>query len=618
MTSTSRADKTEQKIPEPPVLIDRSAGDQDYLDISYKLVDGTRYRYTVKVFGPAPEDRGSYETSAVLTQVLQHVAADLPVPKLTASRPASTTSEPEVADEREVSVLYELTSDKIVDRTSIAVLVAQAMARDPFFCFGRDQMPYRWVVNHWEPAEKWLLAVDYAMHVLIRTQSGKSSNLSLRSEVLAAFRALSPYPAHGATLYALGAPGAACAAVPFEASVLCLYPGGKTTFRPHNPAQGNLHFLKCDVAMLPMAAKGLQADLKRDEPKTHFVRFLKSSVPREDYRDVLKRWFGYHLVSSFVPNAEKMVYLWGRGGNGKSQLVNLLRGMLGQEACAEVRLSDLRRPAILELLVGKIAMLGNETAAGTDLERLKGLISREPQTCDPKYRDPFVVEPECLVTQASNYPPTFAESSDAMSRRVISLHLEASFTGEGRVQDYSKLIIEKEFDLLLAWAVEGAIEVLTEGRFTVPSSVLAESAEVVTKGNPVNEFMDVLEFGPYEVAVSELYLVFDRWLKKNSQRNTLSTSSFLTEMTAQASKRGHHVLHRDKATLYAPQQWVDDQGRWVYVDPKLPEMKRYPILLGVRVAEDGPFGDKPIGCELHPDRKNVEMLGSGRQPSVSV
>jgi len=50
-------------------------------------------------------------------------------------------------------------SIQVIDKTSLSVMVAQQMAKDPHFGFGRDQRPYRWVGNRWEAVDKWFASI---------------------------------------------------------------------------------------------------------------------------------------------------------------------------------------------------------------------------------------------------------------------------------------------------------------------------------------------------------------------------------------------------------------------------------------------------------------------------
>jgi hypothetical protein len=496
--------------------------------------------------------------------------------------------------------LYSLESAEIRDKTSIVVMLAQEMSRDKNFGFGRDQLPYRWTGNHWMPVERWLTSLDYSMHALIRTAvNRRMTSDSLAFEALSAWQANSTYPLEGLDLRAFGD----CPGIPFSDNVLTLSPGSWKV-EPHAAKYFNTRVLSLNANTAGECYIGMSMGSYDD---LMLVKFLRSTLD-EEQQIVFRRWLGYHLVSGRIPNAEKMLYLWGSGGNGKSQLLWLIRSLLGIDACAELRLPDLRVSANIEKLVGKVAMIGSEATTGTDLETLKSLISREPLNCNPKYRDPFTVTPECLVSQSSNYPPEFGEKSDAMMRRTVALHLKSSFLDDStRKEDIAQAIIKEEYALLVGLALWGAEELIDAGRFFIPAAITQQSNEAVAGGNQVHDLADVLEFGPYEIAMPELYDCYVRWCRDEGRtRNMMPRKTLLAEVERLAGSRKRIVMQHKKATHYEPQHWVDDIGHRALVHPKLTELSRIDIICGVRVRADA-FG-AAVGQAIPASRQRAHLF----------
>lgn len=521
-----------------PVEIDLAPGPQDFLDISDKPTNKGTIDYTITVRDP------------------------------------------------EGQPLYRIQSDQLKDRTSISVLIAQEMSKDLRFGFGRDQRPYRWVGNRWVPVDKWFASLDYSMHALVRTPTQRrASGESLYAEALAAWQANSPYHQDGLDLKAFGE----CPGIPFLDCVWKLS-WGAVELAPHDPRHMNTRVLPLkaqDAAdhYLEMEMGGYEDSL--------LMRFLRSSL-EDDQLVTVRRWMGYHLMANRVPNAEKFLYLYGTGSNGKSQILHLIRGLVGKEACAELRLSDLKVSASLEKLVGALAMIGSEASTKTELETLKLLVSREPVHCNPKYRDPFDIEPECLVSQASNHPPHFAEKSDAMARRVIALHLRKTFKeSAGRIEDIAQRIIEEEYPLLVAFALQGAHEISEAGKFELPASIREHSTQEVSAGNPMEAFGLLLEFGAFETEERELYEAYKRWSLEGGQR-PMSSKEFKEELERFAVKHKQHIEVHKRLSTYEPSSWINDRQQKVLVYPALADLKSRPYgYRGVRVAE-GYFG-APIG-----------------------
>lgn len=523
-----------------PVEIDYSVGLQEYLDIQDK-VDGATVIYRITVRGP------------------------------------------------DCNPLYKLEADQVKDKTSISVLIAQEMAKDRNFGFGRDQRPYRWAGNRWEPVDKWFASLDYSLHALIRTPTQrKSSGDSFYAEALAAWQANSSYHQDGLELRAFGK----CPGIPFLDAVWSLN-WGNIEAVPHDPTHMNTRVLPLTVAEAGSHFIGIGLG---DYEDSLLMRFLRSSLD-DDQLVTIRRWFGYHLLSNRLPNAEKFLYLYGSGSNGKSQILHLLRGLVGKESCAELRLSDLKVSASLEKLVGALAMIGSEASTKTELDTLKLLVSREPLHCNPKYRDPFDIEPECLVSQASNHPPHFEEKSDAMARRVIALHLKNTFKESAeRIEDLAARIVAEEYPVLVAFALVGAQEISSLGRFELPSAIREHSTKEVSAGNPIEGFGELLQFGPFETEEREMYETYKRWSLEGGQR-PMSAKEFKEELVRFAVKNKRHVEAGRRFSSYDASSWINERQQKVYVYPALLDLKSRPYgYRGVRVTE-GHFGSA-IGQEM--------------------
>lgn len=491
--------------------------------------------------------------------------------------------------------LYSLFSTCIVDRTSLVILVAQAIAKDPLFCFGRDQLAYRWAGTRWLNVDKWLRALDFSMHAYAHTGHQAKDGGSITALTLAAWRAQPTSPLEGQDLKPFGR----YRGIPFDDCVVTdLGPNRQHETTQHRPENMNTRVLPTTYRA---AADGLAAINSGAADDSILMRFLRSSLD-EVQIELVQNWFGYHLLTTVIPNAEKMLYMWGSGGNGKGQILWLIRGLVGADSCAELRLSDLKIDANLELLKGALAMIGGEASTKTEVERLKALVSREPLTCNPKYRDPFMFTPECLVTQASNWAPSFDDKSDALVRRIISLELKNSFKDVGaKIEDIAHEVVANEYSLLAGFALGGVFKIMQTGRFTVPEGIEASSALTVAAGNPYEAFAERIEYGAYEVSENELYAVYKRWcLDENGSGRESTVDSkreFFINIKKVAIKAKSEVKSGHRSNAYLLSRWIDRNGNHVLVCPELEGTKRPLTIQGLRVLDSA---DRVIGQDIPP------------------
>jgi hypothetical protein len=197
-----------------------------------------------------------------------------------------------------------------------------------------------------------------------------------------------------------------------------------------------------------------------------------------------------------------------------------------------------------------------------------------------------------------------------MVRRTIALQLKNSFLDEAtRREDIAQAIIANEYPLLVGLALWGAEELIDAGRFVVPSAIAQQSKEAVAGGNQINDFADLLEFGPYEIATHELYACYVRWCREEGRsRAVMPRKTLLSEVERLAGSRMRTVLQMGKATHYQPQHWLDElSGATSLVYLKLKGMTRVDIMCGVRIRADA-FGAAPVGQPIPSSRQRAHLF----------
>ncbi|EHL21074.1 primase [Acidovorax sp. NO-1] len=490
------------------------------------------------------------------------------------------------------SVLLKVEEDHATDVYSLVDVVAAALANEQTFSYGYDNQPYLWDGRRWVNANVWLQSVSTGMHRRIRSGEYRSKSSACFYNTMQAL-----WIASGRKELALK-PFGVCNGIPLADGVFEFEGANGLNVAPHKPENENLHFLpvSCDDVVKAF----FEVQLNQCDESLLF-RFLRTSLD-PDQRKVLQRWFGLHLVVHKVGNPEKMLYMYGGGGNGKGMVVQMLRSLVTDDAVAALRLKDLTIPSNLELLIGKMAMIGAEGSPETDNEMLKTIVSWEELTVNPKYRDPFGLRPSCLVTQASNPTPHFDDDSDAMVRRVIVLHMTYKPTEAEKIQGIAERIRSAEYPLLVAWALHGALEVLQAGTIVVPQSVAELSAEIVRPVRTVDRFFEVLEFGRYEIAEDELYAAYCLHIKKQGLK-VQPKAEFFEALMTRLDRKGILYQRRAKVTGYRAQAFMNDRQELSALVPALLAAKHVNAFFGLRIAE-GHFGPA-IGQVIPENRRDL-------------
>lgn len=275
------------------------------------------------------------------------------------------------------------------------------------------------------------------------------------------------------------------------------------------------HLLSCANGTLDLRSGTLQPHDPRDfitacspiafnanAEAPRFQRFLLEIYNGDsEVAEFAKRWFGYCLTGS--TNEHKMVFHVGRGGNGKSTLMDLLKYVLGDgyysTAPQKILSADEQgaTPDLADLLGRRMV-----TIAETDesLELREGLVKQitggDPIKARELYKSPFEFMPTHKLQVFTNFTPTIKSQDFAMWRRIILLNYPISYGDAVQVArgDATKIgdphlddALKAEAPGVLRWLVDGAREWYA-GRLRPPPSVLEATHKYREDQDTIGQF----------------------------------------------------------------------------------------------------------------------------------
>jgi putative DNA primase/helicase len=250
-------------------------------------------------------------------------------------------------------------------------------------------------------------------------------------------------------------------------------------------------------------------------------KFFHEVLPA-DSLDMIFEIIGYLLVSD---NRFERVFLFlGEGANGKSTLLRLLRGFLGDENIAAESLHDLSENRFrLAKLAGKLANFfpDLESRALRDTGLLKALISGDVISAEFKGRDPFDFANKCRMIFSCNSIPRANDSSYAFYRRLCIIRFPRTFT----TKDADPGLIEKlttpgELSGLLNRALEALRVLLELKKFSIPESSESELKKYKGDNEHVRRFIESeCSINPdFEINKNSLYTAYIHWAAANTIR----------------------------------------------------------------------------------------------------
>lgn len=219
-------------------------------------------------------------------------------------------------------------------------------------------------------------------------------------------------------------------------------------------------------------------------------------------------------------SSPKAIVLYGPSAeNGKSQILNLLRGLLPPEAVAEISPRKFDDDRFLIRLAGVLLNAVDEIGGDAIFsESFKALVTGDHMTGRDVYRSATTFKPSALHVLAGNTLPSFAGGMDAgVRRRLLVIRFNRKIPLDERIADLGARIGREEADALLAWAVGGAARLIQRGSFEEPFSSRQALLEWITLSDVVGGWLRdheqvVVTENPADVVSTKVaYKQFSLW-----------------------------------------------------------------------------------------------------------
>lgn len=284
--------------------------------------------------------------------------------------------------------------------------------------------------------------------------------------------------------------------------------GGKIDLVPHAPEHRSRH-------AYPFAYNPAAATPKLDAFLSDL--FADCSSMERDLRIALLQEFSGATLIGEATRYQQCLVLFAKGGNGKSELLRILRGLFPADAVTSLVPQWWSHRFRAVMLEGKLANFCDELPDAEIMggEAWKLVVTGEPIPGERKNRDPFMFTPRVGSIFATNSPIRSSDHSDGFWRRPLVLGLTRKFDGDsGRVLEAGAKVLEAERPGVAAWAIAGAARAQTQGGYTVPPSSIALAREWRDENDQVRAY---IAENPIEgrVPANDLYKRYATWAKDN-------------------------------------------------------------------------------------------------------
>lgn len=205
--------------------------------------------------------------------------------------------------------------------------------------------------------------------------------------------------------------------------------------------------------------------------------------------------------------------------NGKSQILELARGLLPASAICSVPASKMGDERHVIGLVGKLLNASDELSPeAIASDTFKAVVTGDPIEGRDVYKSRVEFRSVAQNLFAANQLPSFKGGVDrGVQRRLLLIPFTRSIPLEERIEDIGKRIAAEEPDLLLAWAVDGAARLIRQRNFAIPESCHAAFLEWVLSEDPIAAWIDAcvkvvpIMNGRPMLATRDAHLRFQNW-----------------------------------------------------------------------------------------------------------
>lgn len=227
-----------------------------------------------------------------------------------------------------------------------------------------------------------------------------------------------------------------------------------------------------------------------------FERFVKQ-IMNDDAENInyLQDMFGYLLLGD--GRFEVFFFLYGRGRNGKTTLIEVVRSIVGDDyaraANSDTFLLKPNRGNIREdiaRLDGFRFVTAREINPGEklDMALLKQLVGRDRVAARGLYKGSIEFEAEFKLFFLSNHKPILPTTDEGSKARIRLVEFPVTFS-EGEQDENLRDKLKEESSGILNWMVQGAIRVLKNGLHT-PNTIKEATEEYVKEMDTFARFIE--------------------------------------------------------------------------------------------------------------------------------
>lgn len=298
----------------------------------------------------------------------------------------------------------------------------------------------------------------------------------------------------------------------------------------HDPAHKQRHVIECDwsVAELenpngPLFEMLLDGCFSGDVDKAEKILLVEEILGAVALGNL-----------KLLPEQKAFILFGGTAANGKSQFLEIARGLNSEDATATIPLGSFSKTEWLFKLAGKKANIVDELSSAQVVvsDVFKSVVTGEPTGAKDLYRSPTTIVPTAIHILATNDLPAFTGGIDrGVERRLEVIEFNNTIPERDRIPNLGNLIAKQERPALLSCAVRGLLRLMKLGGYSIPSSSQKTREDWFYGSDPVRAWLrsSVKPAPNSELYSADVHSQFSLWCRKEGYTGNLPAAPKLIQ-----------------------------------------------------------------------------------------
>lgn len=225
-----------------------------------------------------------------------------------------------------------------------------------------------------------------------------------------------------------------------------------------------------------------------------FMRFLETCWGRDkDFED--KKLALQEAICATVfgwsPRYQKVFCLYGVARSGKSQLLEIVEGLVPSNSVSSVSFDKWADGPSLVALDGKLVNIVGELAIDANIRSdiFNKVVVGEPISLRQLYGQTYLTRLRAGHWIGSNHPPSSKDPSEGFNRRWLYFKFNYQVRPEDIIPNIGRKIIAEEREAILAWAMEARARLTKQHGYTLSESHKEFTATVAGYNDSIRFFV---------------------------------------------------------------------------------------------------------------------------------